>query len=454
MWGISYGGFTAIQVAMLRPPHLAAIVPMMASDDRYTDDIHYLGGCMTVSELGQYAVSMVGMNAMPPLTGSRDPGWVDAWRDRLERTPVWLFEWLRQQRDGPYWRQGSLAPDWDRLVTPVFLIGGWMDEYVDAALRMLERCTNAPRRALIGNWVHSHPDDAYPGPERRLAPRDVPVPRPMADGRGQRRHGRAGTRRLPPRVGRPGTVPGDVARGVDRRGGLAASGPRGVASSSLRQGTCRWSAASIDGPVAGRGRDLPAPSDDGTRAALSWGAGRAPNGLARDLRSTMRRSDVHVGRPDADLDVIRSPTVVLTWQSPVPVATAVVRLQDVAPDGTPFQVSAGILNLTHRDSHERPAALEPARRRRSGSSCERPPTGSAPVTASGCPSPRRCGRSSGRRPRPLCIGSTSAAAPRPVRPPDRTRRSAGDVRATVQDDEAGIRRSGASGPTRPLGGRR
>jgi putative CocE/NonD family hydrolase len=66
MWGISYGGFTAIQVALLHPPHLAAIVPMMATDDRYTDDVHYLGGCMTVSELSQYAVSMVGMNALPP----------------------------------------------------------------------------------------------------------------------------------------------------------------------------------------------------------------------------------------------------------------------------------------------------------------------------------------------------------------------------------------------------
>ena len=46
-----YGGFTAIQVALLQPPHLAAIVPMMATDDRYTDDVHYLGGCVTVSEL-------------------------------------------------------------------------------------------------------------------------------------------------------------------------------------------------------------------------------------------------------------------------------------------------------------------------------------------------------------------------------------------------------------------
>ena len=37
MWGISYGGFTAIQVAKLRPPHLRAIVPVQATDDRYRD---------------------------------------------------------------------------------------------------------------------------------------------------------------------------------------------------------------------------------------------------------------------------------------------------------------------------------------------------------------------------------------------------------------------------------
>jgi len=41
------------------------------------------------------------------------------------------------------------------------------------------------------------------------------------------------------------------------------------------------------------------------------------------------------------------------------VATAVVRLSDVAPDGTSAQVTAGILNLTHRRSHAEPEPLEP-----------------------------------------------------------------------------------------------
>ena len=97
MWGISWGGFAAIQVAMLRPPHLRAIVPVYASDDRYTDDVHYIGGCVTASELSQYAVSMVGSNALPARPAYRGEKWEVEWRERLDQTPVWLFEWLRQR---------------------------------------------------------------------------------------------------------------------------------------------------------------------------------------------------------------------------------------------------------------------------------------------------------------------------------------------------------------------
>src|SRR5262249_38955508 len=46
MFGASYGGFTALQVAMSQPPHLKAIVSVYASDDRYTDDSHFRGGNM------------------------------------------------------------------------------------------------------------------------------------------------------------------------------------------------------------------------------------------------------------------------------------------------------------------------------------------------------------------------------------------------------------------------
>ena len=46
-WGVSYGGFTCIQLATLRPPALKAIAPVYATDDRYTDDMHFHGGPST-----------------------------------------------------------------------------------------------------------------------------------------------------------------------------------------------------------------------------------------------------------------------------------------------------------------------------------------------------------------------------------------------------------------------
>ncbi|EDO30479.1 predicted protein [Nematostella vectensis] len=46
MLGKSWGGFNALQVAALRPPALKAIISAYSSDDRYADDIHYLGGCV------------------------------------------------------------------------------------------------------------------------------------------------------------------------------------------------------------------------------------------------------------------------------------------------------------------------------------------------------------------------------------------------------------------------
>jgi hypothetical protein len=45
-----------------------------------------------------------------------------------------------------------------------------------------------------------------------------------------------------------------------------------------------------------------------------------------------------------------------------PNAKIAVRLCDVHPDGASTRVTYGILNLTHRDGHERPTPLEPGRR--------------------------------------------------------------------------------------------
>jgi putative CocE/NonD family hydrolase len=355
MWGISYGGFTAIQVAKLRPPHLRAILPMYATDDRYRDDVHIRGGCVTASEKCQYAVSQLGMNAMPPHPPFAGEGWREAWRARLDATPPWLMAWVREQTDGPYWRRGSLAPEYEALECAVFQVAGWTDAYPDAAFRMQERCIRAQIRTLAGNWVHSYPDDAYPGPnldwlhelvrffdrhlkgvdngwdeepavvwfEREYAkPQAFPVAWP-------------GRWRAAGAFPVPGTHARELWLGGDRR-------------------------LVDDGPPAASGRvAVEHRATVGTAGALSWGAGAAPNGLARDLRPDEHRGLTWTSEPlEAPLSVIGVPEAILHLTSSMPIATCVVRLSEVdAASGASSLVATGVRNLTHRLSDTDPSPM-------------------------------------------------------------------------------------------------
>jgi uncharacterized protein len=351
MWGISYGGFTSIQVAALRPPSLKAIVPMYATDDRYTDDVHYVGGVPTASELTQYAISMIADNALPPRPSYRGEGWLDEWRARIEETPIWLVEWLRQQHDGPYWRVGSLAPDYERIEAAMLLFGGWMDSYPDPVFRMLQKCT-APRRAIVGNWVHEYPHDGYPGPNLDWLHEMVQffdqtlkgVDNGYLDGPILTWFRREWA---PPEAFPklwPGTWVAESGWPVQKRGSV------NLMLGGEGRLTQHEPARAIQ-PLIHR-------ASAGTRGPLSWGAGGAPNGLARDLRPDEAVLPTWTSDPlKAPLDVLGKPSVVLKWRSPVPVATAVVRLSDVSPDGIPTQVTSGILNLTHRDGHDNPTPL-------------------------------------------------------------------------------------------------
>ena len=59
------------------------------------------------------------------------------------------------------------------------------------------------------------------------------------------------------------------------------------------------------------------------------------------------------------IDIVGAPEVEVTLASDRPQANIAVRLCDVHPDGASELISYGVLNLTHRDSHEFPQALVP-----------------------------------------------------------------------------------------------
>src|SRR6185312_2556978 len=161
-WGKSYGGFSCIQLAARRPRALRAIAPVYATDDRYTDDMHYDGGAVCAFELSNYPIRMIGMNALPPGEGA-GPDFDARWRERIDSTPAWVVRWLTEQQDGPYWRNGSLRPDYERIECPVFIVSGWHDGYRTAGLRMARRL-RSPWQLLAGPWTHVAPDRGVPGP--------------------------------------------------------------------------------------------------------------------------------------------------------------------------------------------------------------------------------------------------------------------------------------------------
>src|SRR5262245_17085155 len=145
MFGISWGGFNSIHMAMRRPPALKAILAVEAADDLYEDDVHYIDGKMHVDS---YDFEMDIHNAVPGAPEFRIDE--DYFRERFDTTP-WFLVYKKQQRDGAFWDRTSPNAHYDAIRIPSFLIGGWYDGYRDSVPRMLEH-VRAPVKAMIGPW--------------------------------------------------------------------------------------------------------------------------------------------------------------------------------------------------------------------------------------------------------------------------------------------------------------
>jgi len=152
MIGYSWGGFNGLQIAARRPPQLKAVVSAYSTDDRYTDDCHYMGGCVLGSDMLKWATSMRAYAALPPDPRFRDD-WREVWLERLEKTPALVEQWLTHQTRDEFWRHGSVAEDYSAIEAATLLVGGWADAYTNAVPRLLQHLS-CERRGLIGPWGH------------------------------------------------------------------------------------------------------------------------------------------------------------------------------------------------------------------------------------------------------------------------------------------------------------
>ena len=137
MFGISWGGYSSLQVAARRPPELKAIITHCSSDDRYADDVHYLGGSLLALHAISWAAMMLAFNARPPDSAVVGEAWRPTWHQRLEESYPLIEVGLQHQSRDSFWRHGSVCEDFGAIGCPVYAVGGWADCFRNGLLRLL-----------------------------------------------------------------------------------------------------------------------------------------------------------------------------------------------------------------------------------------------------------------------------------------------------------------------------
>ncbi len=356
MYGTSYSGFNSLQVAALRPPALKAIIPIYATDRRYTDDVHYGGGVRRGIDFLDYPAYMVALIALPPVPSVYGEGWREEWHRRIEANDPWELGWLEHQNDDDYWRHGSVFYDYAGIEAATLVIAGHADGYRNMAFRAFERL-QSPKKILFGPWSHMSPRLSMPGPRidhvpvmidwwQRWLGRDTSIdveppisifvrrwtdPQPDVDTY-------AGEWRA-----EPTWPPARLAEDHRRLGSAVASG--GSAAGETARETAARDVLDIRGDV-------------GVTASI-WCAATLPFGLPWDQRPDEAFSLVYDWPVTEETEIMGRPRVELSVAASVPVAFVSAKLCDVAPDGRSAMVTRGILNLTHRDSDEQPEPVRP-----------------------------------------------------------------------------------------------
>jgi putative CocE/NonD family hydrolase len=355
MMGNSWGGFNALQVAARQPPALRAIITSCSTDDRYADDIHYMGGCLLADNL-RWASTMFAHNSRPPDPAVVGARWRPMWLARLRGSGLWIDTWLRHQRRDAFWRHGSVCEDLAAIRCAVLAVGGWADGYSNAIPRLMQGLA-VPRHGLIGQWAHRYPHMALPGPPvgflqlalrwwdtwlkgRETGLADEPLLRVWMQ---------ESVRPAPQYPTRPG-------RWVAER---AWPSPRVIPQRYVLHRARLLPEAGPAVPLS-----LRSPETVGLHAGR-W----CPHGLMPDLPLDQQLEDGGALTFDTEpllerLEILGPPIADLDLAVDRPVALVAARLSDVAPDGAATRVSYGLLNLTHRESHAHPTALQPGRRYR------------------------------------------------------------------------------------------
>lgn len=351
MIGTSYAGFTAVQVAMHQPPHLKAIVPLYATDDRYTDDVHYSGGTLdSIFDVTNWATMMVSLNALPPPETITE--YEKIWEEHLEGNIPYQLNWLEHQTNDEYWRPASLRPNYDKIKCAVYIIGAWYDWYRNCAVRMYKKL-EAPRKLLQGPWEHVFPDWGHPGAPINFMPQVVRwfdhwlkgIDTGMMD---------------------EPTLTTFMRSMTDPK-------PEDYPNSGYWREEYFWPNSTEFKFFFGMNRSLVVENSgngsDSFEYKPSVGIGYPTwekiwtSGSDEDRKYDLENSLVYDTEPVQDtIEILGRPVLQFHFSSDAPQVNIVAKLFDVAPDGTLDPFTFGVLNSSHRESHTELLPLTPEER--------------------------------------------------------------------------------------------
>ena len=151
--GKSWGGFNGLQIAAHRPPEPGAVISVASTDDRYADDVRYMGGCRLAATALPWASTMLAYNALPPDPAVVGAGWRTTWR----LIGVWAHDYPEDGAPGPaigflqeavrwrdYWLKGQ-----DNGVMDEPKLRAWLPEARRPAAGYL---THPGRWLAAGTW--------------------------------------------------------------------------------------------------------------------------------------------------------------------------------------------------------------------------------------------------------------------------------------------------------------
>ena len=351
MIGISWGGFNGLQVAARRPPALKAVITLCSTDDRYADDIHFMGGAVLTDKLG-WGATAFGIAHTPPdpeVVGQR---WREMWKERLDQNGLWLLDWFRHQRRDDFYAHGSVCENFEDIEVPVYAVGGWADGYSNAVFRLIEHLPG-PRKGLIGPWAHKYPHFAKPGPrigflQECLRWWDAHL-KGLDTGVMEEPRLRAWIQDPFDPSPHHGERPGRWVAEPDWTSPAPKTMSLYLAPDGLRSAPDEGSA-----PVA-----VASPQTAGHTMQCWCAYGVVPDGPL-DQNGELGLMTVLETEPLAeDLDLLGFPFLHAEVASDRPQANLAAVLSAVGPDGAASLISFGILNLTHRDGHAAPEPLTP-----------------------------------------------------------------------------------------------